>query len=121
MKLYETVFIVDSQIGNEGIEKSVNKFFDLIEKRSQEVVRKRRWGLRRLAYEIRGRQQGYYALINYVADSDLVRDLEREFKLDESILRYMTVVTSKREMEKFRGGEPSRSRKESGYPEEAGQ
>ncbi len=110
MKVYETVFIVDSQIGNEGIEKCVNKFFDFIEKRSQEILRKRKWGLKRLAYDIKGRQQGYYALINYVADWNLVRDLERELKLDESVLRYMTVVASKREMEKFNSNEHSKAR-----------
>ena len=112
MKIYETVFIVDSQIGNEGIEKSVSKFFDFIEGRSQEVLRKRKWGLRRLAYDIKGRQQGYYALINYVADWSVVRDLERELKLDESIIRYMTVVASKREVERLRSGEPHKTNHE---------
>jgi len=107
MKLYETVFIVDPQIGDDGIERCVKKFFDYVEERASEVVRKRKWGLRKLAYQIRKRDQGYYVLINYVADGDLVRDLERELKLDESILRYMTVVVPKREMEKLRADEAS--------------
>jgi len=60
------------------------------------VINVDRWEKRRLAYEIKKRQYGYYVEIIFEAPSNLVKILERDYRLDENILRYLTVTLTKK-------------------------
>ena len=91
-KLYETVVLVDANQDDAAIEASVKKFQDMISS-SGEIVRVDRWGKRRIAYEIAGRSHADYTVYYYnAAKGGLVSELERALRLDESILRFLTVV-----------------------------
>jgi small subunit ribosomal protein S6 len=91
-KLYETVVLVDANQEDAAIEASVKKFETLIAA-GGEIVRIDRWGKRRIAYEIQGRSHADYTVYYYnVAKGSLVAELERMLRLDESILRFLTVV-----------------------------
>ena len=91
-KLYETVVLVDANQDDAAIEASVKKFQDIIAANG-EIVRVDRWGKRRIAYEIQGRSHADYTVYYYnAAKGSLVSELERALRLDESILRFLTVV-----------------------------
>lgn len=91
MKLYETTFIMDPQLLEDGWEKAVSRYSDIIT-RNGSIKRTERWGLRRMAYPIQKRTQGYYVHMVHESAPSIPRDLERQFLLDENCLRYLTVV-----------------------------
>jgi small subunit ribosomal protein S6 len=90
--LYETVVLVDANREDAAIEASVQKFQDIIAA-GGEVIRADRWGKRRIAYEIAGNSHADYTVFYYHANKNtLVAELERFLRLDESVLRFLTVV-----------------------------
>jgi len=95
LRQYETTIIVDAHLPGEQIGATVEKTTKFIENHGGGVKFVDRWGKRRLAYEIAKKQYGYYVYIRFEAEGSFVKELEREFKLDSSILRYFTVLVSK--------------------------
>lgn len=91
VKQYETTFIVDAHLQTEQIENAVSKYTQLIENASGTIKLIDRWGKRRLAYEIAKKQYGYYVYIRFEASGEIVDTLEKEFKLDEKILRHLVL------------------------------
>ena len=89
---YEVVYIIDPAQGEEAIAATVAKFQTLAEQNGSDVVVDE-WGKRRLAYAIDYKTEGYYVLVDFNAAPTLPAELERNFRNDERILRYM--VTSK--------------------------
>jgi len=91
MPVYETVFVLDSQLEGSDLDKRVQGVLNFLSQHAERVIKVERWGNRRLAYEIKKRQQGYYVLVQYEAPGTTVAELERTFRLDESVLRYLTM------------------------------
>ncbi|MBR6530842.1 MAG: 30S ribosomal protein S6 [Clostridia bacterium] len=87
---YETVFIVTPELDEEAAKALSEKFQKQIAE-SGTIAEVTDWGKRRLAYPINDLEEGYYTLVNYTAPADFVAELERKFKIDENILRFMTV------------------------------
>jgi len=96
LKKYETTFIMDSLIKNEEIEGSITKIEKFISNNGGQIEAIERWGKKRLAYEIKKRQYGYYVHIIFDAPNKLNRLLDREYQLDENIIRYLTVLVDLR-------------------------
>ena len=96
MRVYETVFILDPSLDDHTIQKEIKKIEDLITKQKGRVIKTEKWGTRRLAYPIRKKLQGHYTLIYFEGDGDLPTELERSYKLNESCLRYLTVVSEEK-------------------------
>jgi len=91
-RVYETVVLVDANREDAAIEATVQKFQDIIAA-GGEVIRADRWGKRRIAYEIAGNSHADYTVFYYHANKNtLVSELERMLRLDESVLRFLTVV-----------------------------
>lgn len=91
IRQYETTFIVDAHLSTEEIEKVITKYSQQIEQHKGKIKLIDRWGKRRLAYEIAKKQYGYYVYIRYEAEGTVVDALEKDFKLDETILRYLVL------------------------------
>ena len=91
---YETIFIVDATLAEEAVENLKNKFTSLIEKHG-ELESVDEWGKRRLAYEINDRTEGYYYLVDFKADPDFPKELDRQYKITDGILR--TIIIKKEE------------------------
>ena len=89
---YETIFIVDATLTEEGVNSLKDKFVSLIEKNG-EVESVDEWGKRRLAYEINDRTEGFYYLVNFKANAEFPKELERQYKITDGILR--TIVIKK--------------------------
>lgn len=94
-KKYELVLILDPQVGDTQLEAAVEKYKSRLESAGAEMAHVDRWGLRKLAYTsiaLRQRQQAFYVLYQFTAESQMLGPLEGELKLDESVLRHMVVA-----------------------------
>lgn len=87
---YETIFIVDLQIGDEAVKTTVEKFLSLI-RENGEITQINEWGKRRLAYPINDLNEGYYVLVNFNAPADFPLELERVYNITEAIMRSLVV------------------------------
>ncbi len=94
MSSYETIFIIDATLDEEKVTALKDKFVTLIEKNGT-VESVDEWGKRRLAYEINDRTEGFYYLVNFKADGSFPKELERQYKITDGILR--TIVIRKDE------------------------
>ena len=83
MKLYETTFIADAQLKDEGWEAMIDKYSGIITQNGS-IKQIDRWGVRRLAYEINKQTHGYYVHVIYESAPSVPRELERQFQLDET-------------------------------------
>ncbi|MBE6639145.1 MAG: 30S ribosomal protein S6 [Ruminococcaceae bacterium] len=87
---YETIFVVDMTIGEDGVKGLVEKFTSLIAANG-EVTEVNEWGKRRLAYPINDLNEGYYVLVNFNAPAEFPAELERIFGITEGILRSIVI------------------------------
>ncbi len=86
---YEMALIVDTLRSSKDVDKTVKRYETLLGKQGATVVRVDRWGVRKLAYEIRKRQQGDYAFFQFRADPSAIAGVERACRLDEAVLRHL--------------------------------
>jgi small subunit ribosomal protein S6 len=87
---YENIFIVDSSLGEEATAALVTKFKDLIEANAT-IASIDEWGIKKLAYEIKDKAEGYYVLVNFECEPEFPLELERQFKITEGILKYIVI------------------------------
>ncbi len=94
MNKYESIFIIDSDIDEENTQAIVEKFKSLIESSAQlESIDE--WGKRKLAYLINDKSEGYYVLVNFSAESEFPRELERIYKITDGVIKYMIIKKEK--------------------------
>lgn len=91
MNLYETTFIVNPQTDDATIDRHVRDVVDVITRNQGRIRYENHMGTRRLAYEIQGLTQGYYASFIFEAPTVVLPQLERHFKLNEQYIRHLTV------------------------------
>ncbi|GEJ44280.1 MULTISPECIES: 30S ribosomal protein S6 [Chryseobacterium] len=99
MNNYETVFILTPVLSESQVEEAVNKYVDLIKEKNCEIVAKENWGLKKLAYPIQLKKNGFYTLIEFKGEGSVVADLELAFKRDERVIRYLTTKLDKHAVE----------------------
>ncbi len=90
MNRYETIFVLDSSLSEEEITALQEKFTALIAG-AGEIENVDVWGKRRLAYPINYKTEGYYVLVNFKANADFPRELERVYGITEGVLRTIVV------------------------------
>ena len=90
-QLYEIIFIIKSTITDEEVTKTIDKVRGTVERGNGEVVRVENIGRKRLAYEVKKEKKGIYILMHFKGKGNLVFDVERTCRLDEFIIRFMTV------------------------------
>ena len=95
MRRYETIFIIDNDLSEEGRAPIFEKLGDLIQQYNGLQVMADEWGTKRLAYEIKKKARGYYVCLDYCGSGPLVDEIERFFRIDDRVLKYMTVVLDK--------------------------
>lgn len=92
MRSYETMFVVNQDLSKEDAEKNAERFSDLV-KKNGELVKLTDWGKRSLAYEINDKKEGYYFIINFNSEPEFVNELERQFKLNDDVIRHIILRT----------------------------
>ncbi|MFO7839073.1 MAG: 30S ribosomal protein S6 [Desulfosalsimonadaceae bacterium] len=95
MNKYETVFIIDPDSGEADEQAIMDRIRSLINQYSGRLLVFDDWGVRKFAYEIRKKKQGHYIRIEYGGSGDLVQDIERFFRIDSRVLKFMTINLEK--------------------------
>jgi small subunit ribosomal protein S6 len=93
MKRYETIFITFPDLADEDQQNIFGKIKDLIPQEGGTILNFDEWGLKNLAYEIKKQTRGYYAYVDYTGSGTLVKELERVMRIDDRVMKYMTVLT----------------------------
>lgn len=89
MNKYQLLYIIDNGIAEEGKNEIVDKFSALIESLGGTVDTIDKWGTKKLAYEIDGKTEGYYVLVKFSANVDAPAEIDRQMKINDSIIRQM--------------------------------
>ena len=103
MQTYSTIIVIDSLLKSDEIDNIIEKIERNIKNNGGEILEFDRWGKKRLAYEIKKRQYGYYVEIIFRGKGNIVKIIEHEYRLDENILRYLTVLLNKKALETLQG------------------
>jgi len=88
---YETVIIIDPSADDAGIERQIEKITGLIAGHGGQMVNVARWGKRKMTYRINNRQEGQYVCLQFNAPAAAPRELDRQLRLDESIIRHLII------------------------------
>jgi small subunit ribosomal protein S6 len=91
MPFYENVFIARQDISGAQVDALADGFAQLIADNGGEVKKREYWGLRNLAYRMRKNRKGHYVLMNLAAPPGVVAELERTMRINEDVLRYLTI------------------------------
>lgn len=91
MKRYETIYIVNPNLDADSIKEVITKFSEQIKKLKGYIVKVNEWGKRRLAYEVKRFDKGYYVMLDFCGLPGVIKELERGLKLDDRVLKYLTV------------------------------
>jgi len=91
MPLYESVFIARQDISAGQVDTLADEMEKLISDNGGSVARREYWGLRNLAYRMKKNRKGHYIMFNLDAPSEAVQEMERNLRLHEDVLRYMTI------------------------------
>ena len=91
MQKYESVLIARQDLGASQVNSIVSDLSEVIKKEGGEVVRVDNWGLKNLAYRIKKNRKGHYVLLNISAPANAIAEYERVMRVNEDIIRYMTV------------------------------
>ena len=90
MNRYETVFIINPNVEETGIKALIQKFSDLINNAGK-VENVEEMGKRKLAYEIKKNKEGYYVVINFEAQPELIKELERIYRITDDVIKFIVV------------------------------
>ena len=91
MRRYETIFIVRPNVAEDDITAITTKTNSIIESDGGTIFRVDDWGLKKLAYQINKESQGYYVYLDYAGIPAAVAEVERIFRIDDRVLKYLTV------------------------------
>ena len=94
-RTYESVAIINAALEDDQIENTISRVLEVITSHGGEIIEVDKWGRKRLAYPIQKAKSGYYAVIRFNAPTELISILERNFRLDETIIRYLTITLDK--------------------------
>ncbi len=99
MPYYESVFIARQDISSAQVDTLADSFTSLIQEGGGQVTKKENWGLRNLTYRIKKNRKGHYTLLNIDGPSSAVIEMERNMRINEDVIRYLTVRVDELENE----------------------
>ncbi len=97
MPLYENVFITRQEMSTAQVEALTESLSTIIKDNGGTVPKTEYWGLKTLAYRIKKNRKGHYVLFNLDAPSDAVQEMERNMRINEDLLRYLTIRVDEHE------------------------
>ena len=95
MTTYETVFIMNPVLSEGQVKETVKKFVNQIKANKGKITNEENWGLKKLKYSIQKKKTGFYYLIEFQADGQMINDFEVEFKREDRVIRWQTVKLEK--------------------------
>ena len=94
MNKYESVVIINPSVDEEGMKAFIQKFTDIINNEGK-VESVNELGKKRLAYEIMKNKEGYYVVFNFEAKPELIAELERNYRIEDNVMKFITVKNEK--------------------------
>lgn len=92
---YETVFILTPVLSEQQMTETVEKFKALLTEKRAELLNEENWGMKKMAYPIQKKSTGFYTLLEFKAEPEVIERLEVAYRRDERVLRYLTVKLDK--------------------------
>lgn len=92
---YETVFILTPVLSEQQMTETVEKFKALLIEKGAELLNEENWGMKKMAYPIQKKSTGFYTLLEFKAEPEVIERLEVAYRRDERVLRYLTVKLDK--------------------------
>ena len=129
MPYYENVFIARQDISASAVEELAQRLSKVVDDNGGSITKTEHWGLKNLAYRIKKNRKGHYVLFNIDGPPEAIGELERTMRLDEDVLRYLTVrvnaleegpsaMMERRDRREGRGGRGRRGRRADDRPRE---
>jgi small subunit ribosomal protein S6 len=100
-RVYESAVLINAALDDDTIKNLVDRIKETISTNGGEIIEIEDWGRKRLAYQVKKSKIGYYTIFRFNSPTDLVPKLERNYQLDENILRYLTITLSKDALEQI--------------------
>ncbi|MBI3607223.1 MAG: 30S ribosomal protein S6 [Nitrospirae bacterium] len=91
MTVYETICIIKTSLTDEELGKVITKVRGFIEKSGGEILKMENWGKKKMAYEVRKEKKGAYVFFRFRGPSPVVAELERQYRLEDSIIKFLTI------------------------------
>ena len=95
MNQYETVFILTPVLSDDQTKETVEKFKKILTENGAAIVNEEAWGLKKLAYQIEKKTSGFYFLIEFDAEPEVIKTLGTAYRRDEKVIRFQTVKLDK--------------------------
>ena len=95
MNQYETVFILTPVLSDDQTKETVAKFKKILTENGAEILNEEAWGLKKMAYAIDKKSTGFYNLVEFKAEPQVIKKLETGFRRDEKVIRFLTVKLDK--------------------------
>ena len=92
---YEATFILTPVLSDQQMKEVVDKFEGLLKDNGASILNREDWGLKKLAYPIKGKTTGFYALLQFDVEPSFIATLETEFRRDERVIRFLTFALDK--------------------------
>jgi small subunit ribosomal protein S6 len=92
MKRYETIVIIDPDLSKEAETPIFERVNDLIPQYKGFLIETDDWGTKKLAYDIKKKNRGHYVRLDFCGDGALIQEMERFFRIDDNVLKFMTVL-----------------------------
>ncbi|HTG01472.1 MAG TPA: 30S ribosomal protein S6 [Nitrospirota bacterium] len=117
MPIYESIFIINPNLTDEETAGVIKKMQDVVAKQGGEMLKSEDWGKKKLAYEVKKQKRGHYAFFQFKAAPAAVSELERIYKMTDSVIKFITV---KLEKELRTRPEPKKKKKDAAKAAEPG-
>lgn len=91
MTVYETIFILKTSLTDDEMGKVIAKMRGVLEKGGAELLKVENWGKKKMAYEVRKEKKGAYVFFRFRGAGALVSELERQYRLEDSIIKFLTI------------------------------
>ncbi|MBN2767505.1 MAG: 30S ribosomal protein S6 [Campylobacterales bacterium] len=114
MNCYETLFVVKPTLTEEEITAQITKMKDILAKENAELIAEDNMGMRKLAYPVEKHLRGHYTVLYYKAEGSSIAEIERNLKINENIIKFLSVKYSKKkEIAQFEKMTEAANKKES--------
>jgi small subunit ribosomal protein S6 len=95
MPIYESIFIINPNLSDEETANTIKKMQDVVTKQGGEMIKFEDWGKKKLSYEIKKQKRGHYAFFQFKGPAPVISELERTYKLTDSVIKFLTVKLEK--------------------------
>lgn len=99
MRMYETIFIAHPDLVEEEVKALIDKMKGIIENLNGQLIKVEEWGRRKLAYKLKKLTRGYYVLIRFLGNGEVLAEIERNLRLSDGVLKYQSVKLNEKATE----------------------